>query len=196
MGITQQIGASSLIKPGVCTSTTRPASPYEGQVIYQTDTDQTLVWNGTAWRILSSAAVTNGSVLQIVAGATNTQTGKSNGTYATSTLTATITPTATTNKILVMFTQTCSTDTASGTLGLKLVQTIGGSDTTIQTWTYALQSTAGGLYGSFAQNTLVSPGSTSAVTFRTDMALTGGSGNVYTQVGSTYSQIILMEIAG
>ena len=49
MGITQQIGASSLIKPGVCTSSTRPASPYEGQAIYETDTDKVLVYNGTAW---------------------------------------------------------------------------------------------------------------------------------------------------
>ena len=52
MGITQQIGASSLIKPGVIDNTAaRPASPYEGQVIFQKDTDQLLVWNGTAWVI-------------------------------------------------------------------------------------------------------------------------------------------------
>lgn len=50
MGITQQIGASSLIKPGVIDSAAaRPASPYEGQVIYQKDTDAVLVWNGSAW---------------------------------------------------------------------------------------------------------------------------------------------------
>jgi len=49
MGLTQQIGASSLIKPGVCTSSTRPASPYTGQGIYETDTNKTLFWNGTAW---------------------------------------------------------------------------------------------------------------------------------------------------
>jgi len=50
MGITNQVGASSLIKPGVVdTSANRPASPYEGQVIFQKDTDQLLVWNGTAW---------------------------------------------------------------------------------------------------------------------------------------------------
>ena len=50
MGITQQIGASSLIRPGVIDNTAaRPASPYEGQVIYQKDTDAVLVWNGTAW---------------------------------------------------------------------------------------------------------------------------------------------------
>jgi len=49
MPITQQIGSSSLSKPGVCTSTTRPATPYEGQMIYETDTDKVLVWNGSAW---------------------------------------------------------------------------------------------------------------------------------------------------
>ena len=57
MGITQQIGASSLIKAGVVDNTAnRPASPYEGQVIFQKDTDQLLVWNGTAWVIPNSPA--------------------------------------------------------------------------------------------------------------------------------------------
>ena len=57
MGISQQIGASSLIKPGVIdSSASRPASPYEGQVIFQKDTDQLLVWNGTAWVIPNSPA--------------------------------------------------------------------------------------------------------------------------------------------
>jgi hypothetical protein len=50
MGITQQIGASSLIKPGVIDNTAaRPASPFEGQVIYQKDTDIVSVYNGAAW---------------------------------------------------------------------------------------------------------------------------------------------------
>ena len=40
---------STGLRPGVCTSTTRPTAPYEGQMIYETDTDKVLVWNGTAW---------------------------------------------------------------------------------------------------------------------------------------------------
>jgi len=57
MGITQNTGASSLIRPGVIDNTAaRPASPYEGQVIFQKDTDQLLVWNGTAWIIPNSPA--------------------------------------------------------------------------------------------------------------------------------------------
>ena len=37
------------IRTGVCTSTTRPTAPYEGQHIYETDTDIEYVWNGSAW---------------------------------------------------------------------------------------------------------------------------------------------------
>lgn len=59
MGITQNTGASSLIKPGVIDSAAaRPASPFEGQCIFQKDTDQLLVWNGTAWIIPNSPAST------------------------------------------------------------------------------------------------------------------------------------------
>jgi hypothetical protein len=58
MGITQQIGASSLIKPGVIDNTAaRPASPYEGQMVYEKDTDKVLVYNGTAWIFPNSSAV-------------------------------------------------------------------------------------------------------------------------------------------
>lgn len=41
------------LKPGVCTSSNRPANPYDGMVIYETDTDKALVWNGSSWVVLS-----------------------------------------------------------------------------------------------------------------------------------------------
>ena len=40
---------ASNLRPGICTSTTRPTTPYEGQVIYETDTNRTLVWDNSAW---------------------------------------------------------------------------------------------------------------------------------------------------
>lgn len=46
---------SSGLRPGICTSTTRPQSPYNGFVIYETDTKQTLVWQGSAWVMLTDA---------------------------------------------------------------------------------------------------------------------------------------------
>lgn len=42
--------ASPTLPVFVCTSTTRPASPAEGQLIYETDTDLYQMWNGSAWR--------------------------------------------------------------------------------------------------------------------------------------------------
>jgi hypothetical protein len=55
MGLDAGYGIGS-VKPGVCTSSTRPASPYNGQVIYMTDVDQTAVWDGTAWTVLAPIA--------------------------------------------------------------------------------------------------------------------------------------------
>jgi len=43
------IGAS------VVTSGTRPASPYTGQVIFQTDTSSSFVYDGSAWQSLGGA---------------------------------------------------------------------------------------------------------------------------------------------
>jgi hypothetical protein len=51
------------LRPGVCTSTTRPTAPYEGQHIYETDTDLEYVWNGSAWiRIYVASTTTKGDI--------------------------------------------------------------------------------------------------------------------------------------
>jgi len=41
----KQLGNSTII----CTSTTRPASPFQGQTIYETDTDYEFTYTGSAW---------------------------------------------------------------------------------------------------------------------------------------------------
>lgn len=40
---------ASGIRPGVCSSTTRPTAPYNGQLIYETDTRKVYIYNGTSW---------------------------------------------------------------------------------------------------------------------------------------------------
>ena len=57
MGIASYSGASSVIKPGVVTTATRPSSPFVGQLIYDTTVSQTLAWNGSAWVVQSPGMV-------------------------------------------------------------------------------------------------------------------------------------------
>jgi hypothetical protein len=68
MPLSSVVGAQSIVKPGVCTSTTKPASPFDGQVIYMTDVDQTAVWDGTQWTVLAPIA---GGRNRIINGAFN-----------------------------------------------------------------------------------------------------------------------------
>lgn len=46
---------SSGIRPGVCTSSTRPTAPYTGMIIYETDTGYLRTWNGSSWDYLSQS---------------------------------------------------------------------------------------------------------------------------------------------
>jgi hypothetical protein len=57
---------STGLRPGVCTSTTRPTAPYEGQMIYETDTDLTYVWGGSAWQQVSGGTAVGNSGLVYV----------------------------------------------------------------------------------------------------------------------------------
>jgi hypothetical protein len=47
-------GTTRGLTNGVCTSINRPANPYDGMVVYETDTDRAMVWNNSAWVVLST----------------------------------------------------------------------------------------------------------------------------------------------
>ena len=55
MGFDAGYGIGS-VKPGVCTSSTRPGSPFDGQVIYETDTNVVSVYDGAAWATVGPSA--------------------------------------------------------------------------------------------------------------------------------------------
>lgn len=55
MPLSSVLGASTLIKPGVVTSSTRPSVPYAGQLIYETDTNRVLSYNGSSWTVLADS---------------------------------------------------------------------------------------------------------------------------------------------
>lgn len=71
MAISASLGTAGL-KQGVCTSTTRPTGPYEGQMIYETDTDLTYVYNGSSWQQVSGGTAVGNSGLVTIASGTAT----------------------------------------------------------------------------------------------------------------------------
>jgi hypothetical protein len=94
---------SSGLRPGVCTSTTRPQAPFEGQMIYETDTDMVALWNGTAWRYIAATTPTNGTVLQVQSTTlTDIFTTSTTNTWTDITgLSVSITPKSTSSKVFL-----------------------------------------------------------------------------------------------
>lgn len=105
MPLSSVLGAQSLVRPGVCTSTTRPASPFEGQTIYETDTDLVKSFDGTNWNTIGPTTVPTQKVLQVVQSVKTDTFSAAVGvgsTTAVTGFTASITPSATSSKVLVM----------------------------------------------------------------------------------------------
>ena len=102
MGISNTIPPSRLIQPGVCTSSNRPTTPFEGQMIYETDTDMLAIWNGTAWRYIASTTTTNGSILQVVSTSDATNRTTSGDYPQLTSLNVSITPKSATSQIFIM----------------------------------------------------------------------------------------------
>lgn len=84
MGLSNYIPSSRIAQSGVCTSSTRPATPYEGQVIFETDTDRMLIWNGTTW-VIPNAPAQNPTGLELVTTQTLSGTSTQINTCFTST---------------------------------------------------------------------------------------------------------------
>ena len=199
------------LKPGVCTSSNRPANPFDGMMIYETDTNFVRIWNGTAWKTLSYSDYTSGSVIQVQSTTkTDTQT-LATATYTDITgLSVSITPTATSSKVLVSANVTAYAQTSASQGFIRLVRdstaigvgTAAGSRvqaTAPVSFTNTYHSLSTGL--SF----LDSPSTTSATTYKLQIRDEAGS-SVYinrsqldndSYNGGRYiSTITVMEIAG
>lgn len=197
MGLSNYLPTSAIARPGVCTSSTRPASPYEGQVIYTTDTDLLQIWNGTAWRTLAFATPTNGSVIQVVSSTYSTLVLNSTTTYADTGLTATITPTSTTSKILVTVHHGGTgktTGNAASHVYLRLLR--GGTELCLFEGAGGYTNASGDNYvGSMSTTYLDNPATTSATTYKTQLRNNVAAYAAFTSSNSSVATITLMEIA-
>ena len=151
---------------------------------------------------IPKAALPTGSVLQVVQGTTSTFTAITSTSYTDTTLSATITPTSSSSKILAIVTQSAYTGINANTMMTAAVQLVRGS-TSIYNINYAVGGRAGVsndgyvLMGGIASfSYLDSPATTSATTYKIQ-GKTSTSSNfatLYCQDGFT-STIQLLEIA-
>lgn len=198
MGISN---VSNGLRSGVCTSTTRPSAPYEGQMIYETDTDMVAIWNGTAWRYVAATTPTNGTVLQVVTATTTTLAVDSASAWTSSTLSASITPKSSSSKIFVTTSQSMYNYAAGGGFSAMNVRLVRDASTVLQTVADAgfsrayVTPTGVDTVHQSCFNFLDSPNTTSSVSYRTDIQKSYGN-SVYAQVNGNPGSITLMEIAG
>lgn len=188
---------SSGFRPGVCTSTTRPQAPFEGQMIYETDTDMLAIWNGSAWRYVAATTPTNGTVLQVVSQEYATEVSSTSQSWVTTGLNATITPKSSSSKILIISQVNCSVSSGTNNLFLTVFRgTVSGTNLGSTAQGFGLLYSAGGrVDATFPISYLDSPSTISAQTYTIAMYAASGITATAQKFGSK-SSLVLMEIAG
>jgi hypothetical protein len=136
-----------------------------------------------------------GKVLQVVFASTTTLVDNSTSTYADTGLTATITPSLSSSKVLVIVNQGGlhkGNGNAGNAIDIKLLR---GATTLANFAKYELNTnTAMYLQGSTGTNYLDSPSTTSATTYKTQFMNPQNTSYVSVQRDSTFSGITLLEI--
>lgn len=159
-------------------------------------TPTTLPNSWTAGDVLTAASLNNlrGAfrIMQVVYGSTTTETVSTSTTYATSTLSASITPAFTSSKVLIIANVHVSSNAASQFTGLRIYD---GASAILTNGRAFMQGAAG---DSGCMNSLVyldSPNTTSAKTYTIQFARVSGAGNSVVQGNSNPSTIILAEVS-
>ncbi len=149
-----------------------------------------------------AAAAGGGKVLQVVYASTNNGASTSSATLADTGLTATITPSSATSKILVIYTQNACGKSATNAAARMTIALLRGAtvlqyNTDVTAFTNSVSTLDVGVGASATY--LDSPATTSATTYKTQFLSEGGLGTLYVQdsYANTYksaSTITLMEI--
>ena len=146
---------------------------------------------------INHARMPTGSVLQIVYAATNTAATSASGTYVDTNLSASITPKFSTSKVLVLVNQVGlrkDNGNVENSIYLRLLRN-GieiGQFAALNMYSPAVSYLIG---GSSSASILDSPGTTSALTYKTQMRNYVNAGTIGVQWYNDASTIILMEIA-
>jgi len=133
-------------------------------------------------------------ILQVVGNSTIGQSSSTSTTYANTTLSASITPQSSSSKIFVMVNGLGFISAAATEMGIRLVRDLAGI-TVLQTTALAVYSAGSAVSGAYTFAYLDSPGTTSAITYRTQLARSAGAGIVYDEVNSSLTTIHLFEVS-
>ena len=143
---------------------------------------------------LPSTVIGAGAVLQVVRGTFSTETETSSSSYTDTGLTASITPSSATSKILVMVTMAgCGKGTNDTSLRLRTLRGATAIDTSNDIGYTG--SSATNYIGTVSINILDSPATTSATTYKTQFSSGGNSARARICSSGSTSYITLMEIA-
>ena len=150
----------------------------------------------TSGTILTTTSPKAGNVIQVVQGTFATETSNSTSTFADTGLSASITPSATSSKILVLVNHSVnqkSAGSADNSLSLRILR----GSTTIVTFAEYLGYTNSALLVQFSgsYSYLDSPSTTSSTTYKTQFASTFNSNQVRICANNTPATITLLEIA-
>ena len=138
-----------------------------------------------------------GKVLQIVSATYSTTTSSSSSTFADTGLTASITPSSATSKVLVMVSQNgCSKNNTSTNQQMR-IRLLRGATEIVADFAGGATYTGTSLFlylGSCSANYLDSPNTTSSTTYKTQFKTEGNASGVSVQTDSCTSTITLLEI--
>ena len=158
----------------------------------------TKINNNTLSAITGLPAGVGGKVLQVVTATNSTQIFTTSTSFSDTGLTASITPSATSSKILIIVNHNGvrkENDNSNNAINMKLFR---GASEELYFVKFSLYTgTSLGLFGStLSTNYLDSPTTTSSTTYKTQFANFASGGSVGLQDSSAVSTITLMEVAG
>ena len=151
----------------------------------------------TGSQSIPKGTLPTGSVLQVVNASTSSQVSTASSAYLDTGLTATITPTSASSKILVVVDQSGVYADGNNNTGVDLFIYRGATQLAKIGGRVAGDKASGVSMsiGSVTSNYLDSPATTSATTYKTQFLAGSNTNSAYVQVYSALSTITLMEIS-
>jgi hypothetical protein len=152
------------------------------------------VANASLNAVTALPAGVGGKVLQVVTGTTSSSTATSAGSFVATSLTANITPSATSSKIVALV---CGGEADTGANGRNMHSTIFRGSTNLGNSTAGMVTAYGAssrVQGNSSVGIVDSPSSTSQLTYT--CYIKSGGGSVTLNANPCLTSIILMEVSG